>query len=141
MLDAPSDLDIICQVNDHPILQDHQGRRSTRKPDVLILPYKCALTALPGDKRNVSPSTYKMVNAAAKPKARLLWKDVLACIEFKRPNKEFAQCPLSYEVAQYKPTNPEYRRIEHPVPDVSATAAAVSAQATTAPPSDRKWSL
>jgi hypothetical protein len=56
---------------------------------------------------------YKIINAVAKPKAWLLWKDVLACIEFKRPNKEFSLCPLSYDVAQHKPTNPDYRPVEY----------------------------
>jgi len=136
MLDTPSDLDIILQVNDYPILQDHQGRRSTRKPDVLILPYECARNTLPKRKHSMSPSEYKIINAAAKPTARLLWKDMLACIEFKRSNKEFSPCPLFHAVTEYKNTVPKYRPIEHLVP------AAVSALATTAPPappSDRKW--
>jgi len=135
MRDTPSDLDIIFQANDYPILQDHKGRRSTRKPDVLILPYECARNTLPKRKRNMSPSEYKIINAAAKPTAWLLWKDILACIELKRPNKEFSPCPLSHAVTEYKDTVPKYLPVEHLVP------AAVSALATTAPPapSDRKW--
>jgi hypothetical protein len=49
MLDTPSDLDIICQVNDYSAQKDHRGRTSTPKLSVLILPYKCARNALPED--------------------------------------------------------------------------------------------
>jgi len=128
MLDAPSDLDIICQVNDFPIHQDHQGRTSKRKPDVVILPFKCAFACLPGENVDTGADDYKLISATKKPKKGFFWEDMLACIEFKRPTKKLSKCPLSYEVAPYMPTHPEYRRVEPPEPDAPATAAADSAQ-------------
>ncbi|KAG1807196.1 hypothetical protein EV424DRAFT_248780 [Suillus variegatus] len=125
---TPSNLDIIFQVNDHPIHQDHQDRTSKRKPDIVILPYACAFAGLPEENRDMGADDYKLISAATKPKKKLFWKDVLACVEFKRPTKKLSQCPLSYEVAPYKPTHPEYRRVEPPETDTPAIAAVDSAQ-------------
>jgi hypothetical protein len=93
-----SDVDIICQVNDHPILQDHQDRTSQRKPDVLILPCKRALATLRKGYRDMTADEFRLTSAAAKPESRLFWEDVLACIEFKRPTKKLPKPPPSYEV-------------------------------------------
>jgi len=81
------------------------------------------------EKRDVHPDDYRLINAAMKPEARFFWKDVLACIEFKRPTKKLSQLPLAYEVELYKPTKPEYRCVESPVSDAPATAAASPVQA------------
>ncbi|OJA10657.1 hypothetical protein AZE42_07281, partial [Rhizopogon vesiculosus] len=121
MLDTPSDLHIMCQVNDCPIYQDHQERTSQQKPDVAILPFKCTFAALPEEKHD---GDNRLINTATKQETRLVWKDMLACIEFKRPTKKLSKSPLSYEVAPYKSTNPEYRCVEHTVPDAPASAAA-----------------
>ena len=88
-----SNIDIICQVNDHPILQDHQDRTSQRKPDVLILPCKCALETLSEGNRDMTAEEFRLTSAAAKPESRLFWEDVLACIEFKRPTKRLTKPP------------------------------------------------
>jgi hypothetical protein len=131
ILDTPSDLHIMSQVNDYPISRDHQERTSQRMPDVAILPFKCAFAALPEEERDDDNS----INAATKPETRLVWKDMLACIEFKRPTKKLSKSPLSYEVTPYKSTNPEYRCVEHTVSDAPATAAAA------VPDSECKWRI
>ncbi|OJA10728.1 hypothetical protein AZE42_13150 [Rhizopogon vesiculosus] len=142
MLDANSDLDIICQVNDYPIHQDHQGCTSKQKPDVVILPLKCAFTCLPGVNVDTVADDYKHISAAKK---RFFWEDMLACIEFKRPTKKLSKCPPCYEVAPYMPTHPEYRRVEPPEPDTPVTAAADSAQTpatlSVPEPEQRKWCI
>jgi hypothetical protein len=131
MLDTPSNLDIIFQVNDHPIHQDHQNCTSKQKPDIVILPYTCVFAGLPEENRDMGADDYKLITAATKPKKQLSWKDVLACIEFKRPTKKLSQCPLSYEVVPYKPTHPEYRHVEPPETDTLEIAAADTAQTPT----------
>jgi hypothetical protein len=123
-----SDVDIICQVNDYPILQDHQDRTSQRKPDVLILPCKCAFETLRESHRDMTADEFRLTSAADKPESRLFWEDVLACIEFKRPTKKLPKPPPSYEVKGYTPTDPEFRCMEPSVPEAPETAAASSGQ-------------
>ncbi|KAG2051435.1 hypothetical protein BDR06DRAFT_588527 [Suillus hirtellus] len=55
-------------------------------------------------------------NATAKPQ-NLPWKDVLACIEFKRKTagrtKGIKEPPSSYTLTDYAPTKPEYLPVDH----------------------------
>jgi hypothetical protein len=132
----PSDLDIICQVNDYPILQDHQDRTSQRKPDVLILP--CALETLRESHRDMTADEFRLTSAVDKPESRLFWEDVLACIEFKRPTKKLPKLPPSYEVKGYTPTDPEFRCVEPSVPEAPETAAASSGQTPPVSEPERK---
>ncbi|KAG2138136.1 hypothetical protein BD769DRAFT_1663701 [Suillus cothurnatus] len=104
-------VDMVCQQNDMPMYQTHQTAKSTRKPDVVILPLKSACApfenekggkkgkqkdnaidnkkdnAMAGEKddekRKKKRKAHMDTNATAKPK-NLPWKDVLASIEFKR---------------------------------------------------------
>ena len=120
---ASVNVDMICQKNDWPLLQDHQGEQSTRKPDVVILPWKKL-----HDDKPVAETNHRVIKATMAPEARLLWQNVLALIEFKRHTKQPSPPPLSYKVKDYIPTKPEYRRVEPPVPDAPATATADSSQ-------------
>ena len=129
-----SDMDIICQVNDYPILQDHQDRTSQRKSDVLILPCKCALETLSEGNCDMMAEEFRLTSAAAKPESRLSWEDVLACIEFKRPTKKLPKPPPSYEVKEYTPTDPEFRCVEPSVPEAPETPSASSGQTPVQPP-------
>ncbi|KAG1895329.1 uncharacterized protein F5891DRAFT_984273 [Suillus fuscotomentosus] len=52
------------------------------------------------------------MNATAKPQ-NLPWKDVLACIEFKRKTKGIKAPPSSYTLTDYAPTKPEYLPVDH----------------------------
>ncbi|KAG2149127.1 uncharacterized protein EDB93DRAFT_1250051 [Suillus bovinus] len=74
-------------------------------------------------------------NATVKAQ-NLPWKDVLACIEFKRKTpgrkKGIAPPPSSYAVTDYVPTKPEYLPVDHlraadPAPGPSQTPAAQTA--------------
>ncbi|KAG2107426.1 uncharacterized protein F5147DRAFT_653300 [Suillus discolor] len=133
-------VDMICQQNDMPMHQMHQSKKSTRKPDLVILPLNSACAPFQdetGDKKGKQTSKQKNdgkndekddeqrkkkrkahmdTNATAKPK-NLPWKDVLACIEFKRKitgrTKGIKAPPSSYTLTDYAPTKPEYLPVDH----------------------------
>ena len=115
---AARKVNMICQKNDLNMVQDHQGKESTRKPDVVILPWEKAY-----DDDTVSETDHKVIKSAKTPTTRPVWQDVLALIEFKRRTNRPSP-PPSYEVKDYIPTKPEYRRVQPPEPDTPATAAA-----------------
>ncbi|KAG2072831.1 hypothetical protein BDR04DRAFT_1096036 [Suillus decipiens] len=154
-----SAVDMICQQNDMPMHQTHQTAKSIRKPDLVILPLKSACAPfedVKGDKKgrqkgkqkddlknnlkddlkdDTSYATKRKAhmdtNATAKPKD-LPWKDVLACIEFKRKTpgrtKGINPPPSSYTVKDCVPTKPEYLPVDHfevedPEPSPSQTPA------------------
>ncbi|KAG2351547.1 hypothetical protein BDR07DRAFT_1385760, partial [Suillus spraguei] len=135
-------VDMICQQNDMPMHQTHQTAKSTRKPDVVILPLNSACApfqdvkggkkgkgkqrdkekddAMEDEKddeeRKKKRNAHMDTNATEKPK-NLPWKDVLACIEFKRKTpgrtKGINPPPPSYTVTDYVPTKPEYLPVDH----------------------------
>ncbi|KAG2075856.1 hypothetical protein BDR04DRAFT_1068788 [Suillus decipiens] len=146
-----SAVDIICQQNDMPMHQTHQTAKSIRKPDLVILPLNSACAPFEdvkgskkgGQKDNVKDDkkddtrhdtkrkAHMDTNAMAKPK-NLPWKDVLACIEFKRKTpgrtKGINSPPSSYTVKDCVPTKPEYLPVDHlniedPEPSPSQTPA------------------
>jgi serine/threonine protein kinase len=127
--------------------QTHQTAKSTRKPDIVILPLKSACAPFEDEKggkkgkqkdnekdiaidnkdnardgekddekRKKKRKAHMDTNATAKPK-NLLWKDVLASIEFKRKTpgrtKGIRPPPPSYTVTDYFPTKPEYLPVDH----------------------------
>ncbi|KAG2051452.1 hypothetical protein BDR06DRAFT_589387 [Suillus hirtellus] len=141
-----STVDMIFQQNDMPMYQTHQKAKSIRKPNVVILPLNsaCALfedekggkkgkqkdKRKDGQKRN----DHMVKNAKAKPK-NLPWKDVLACIEFKRKTKDIKSPPSSYIVTDHIPTKPEHLPVGHfkaevPTPGPSQTLATQPASDT-----------
>ncbi|KAG1903595.1 uncharacterized protein F5891DRAFT_1210137 [Suillus fuscotomentosus] len=143
-------VDMICQQNDMPMHQTHQTKKSTRKPDLVILPLDSTCAPFQDEKsgkkgeqkvekddgkndekndekRKKKRRAHMDTNATTKPK-NLLWKDVLACIEFKRKTlgrtKGIKSPPSSYTVTDYVPTKPEYLPVDHlqaedPVPGPS----------------------
>ncbi|KAG2068458.1 hypothetical protein BDR04DRAFT_1079342 [Suillus decipiens] len=145
-----SAVDMICQQNDMPMHQTHQTAKSIRKPDLVILPLNSACAPfedvkggkkgkqkgkqkddVKDDKKDDTKHDTKRkahmdTNATAKPK-NLPWKDVLACIEFKRKTpgrtKGIKPPPSSYTVKDYVPTKPEYLPVEDPEPSPSQTQA------------------
>ncbi|KAG2107959.1 uncharacterized protein F5147DRAFT_837161 [Suillus discolor] len=145
-------VDMIFQQNDMPMYQTHQTVRSTRKPDVVILPLNSACAPFEDEKgkqkskqkddekgntkhdeeHDMKRKAHMAKNAKEKPPAPLHWKDVLACIEFKRKTpgrtKEIKAPPSSYTVTDYVPTKPEYLPVDHlkaevPTPGSSQTPA------------------
>jgi hypothetical protein len=134
MDDAKGRLDITCQ-------QNHQDQESIRKPDVVINPF--SYDAFPDAEEHVGSRTQRLSYAAQQPKASLLWKDALACIEFKRPTKTGLRQPKAkYNVEEYVPTKPAYRRVEAPVANALATSATGASQTQSgqsrAAPAERK---
>ncbi|KAG1816325.1 uncharacterized protein BJ212DRAFT_1480776 [Suillus subaureus] len=143
-------VDMICQQNDMPMHQNHQTAKSIRKPDLVILPLNSACTpfqdekgkqkddAMDDEKRKKQRKAHMDTNATAKPK-NLPWKDILACIEFKRKTpgraKGINPPPPSYAVIDHVPTKPEYLPVDHlkaqdPAPGPSQTPAAQPASNT-----------
>ncbi|KAG1883332.1 hypothetical protein F4604DRAFT_1982804 [Suillus subluteus] len=154
---APT-VDMICQQNDMPMYQNHQTVKSTRKPDVVFLPLNSACAPFEDEKGEQKDDekddekrkAHMVKNAMAKPPAPLPWKDVLACIEFKRKTdrkKPIKPPHSSCKVNDYVPTKPEYLPVDHfkaedPAPGPSQTAkqpasdtAFVSSSLTAAQPS------
>ncbi|KAG2104721.1 uncharacterized protein F5147DRAFT_263040 [Suillus discolor] len=136
-------VDMICQQNDMPMHQMHQTKKSTRKPDLVILPLNTACASFQdekgstmgkqkddkkddekdetnqetnerndGEQRKKKRKAHMDTNATAKPH-NLPWKDVLACIEFKRKTKGIKAPPSSYTLTDYAPTKPEYLPVDH----------------------------
>ncbi|KAG2087331.1 hypothetical protein BD769DRAFT_1617619 [Suillus cothurnatus] len=147
-------VDMICQQNDMPMHQNHQTAKSIRKPDLVILPLNSACAPFQeekggkkgkqrddekdDEKRKKKRKAHMDANATAKPK-NLPWKDILACIEFKRKTpgktKGINPPPPSYTVTDYVPTKPEYLPVDHlkvedPVPGPSKTLATQPASDT-----------
>ncbi|KAG2096083.1 uncharacterized protein F5147DRAFT_393285 [Suillus discolor] len=125
-------VDMICQQNDMPMHQMHQSKKSTRKPDLVILPLSSACAPFQDEtggkkgtqkndgkddeQRKKKRKAHMDTNATAKPK-NLPWKDVLACIEFKRKitgrTKGIKAPPSSYPLTDYAPSKPEYLPVDH----------------------------
>jgi hypothetical protein len=137
-------IDIICQKNDSPMYQAHQTERSMRKPDLVLLPLNIACSAFHAEtdgeegkqqgekkdnekdtamddekndaKRKKKRKAHMDTNATGQPK-NLSWKNILACLEFKRKTlgrmKGITSPPSSYTTTNYVSTKPEYLRVEH----------------------------
>ncbi|KAG2096097.1 uncharacterized protein F5147DRAFT_778460 [Suillus discolor] len=134
-----SAVDMIFQQNDMPMYQTHQKAKSTRKPDIVILPLKSACacfqddngskTGKQKDKRKAAKKDdqkddtkdgqkrkdHMVKNAKAKPK-NLRWKDV-------------------WLASNHVPTKPEHLPVDHlkaevPTPGPSQTPAAQPASDT-----------
>ncbi|KAG2750156.1 hypothetical protein P692DRAFT_20874667 [Suillus brevipes Sb2] len=148
-------IDMICQQNDQPMYQTHQTETSMRKPDLVLLPLNSACAAFPvetdgqegkqqgenqdnendtamdDDENDKKRKAHMDTNATGKPK-NLAWKDILACLEFKRKTpgrtKGIKSPPSSYTATDYVPPKREYLPLEHlkaavPEPDTSETPA------------------
>jgi hypothetical protein len=141
-------VDMICQQNDMPIYQNHQTVKSIRKPDLVFLPLNSACASFEDekdDKKGTQRGTQKddeerkahmVKNAMARPPAPLPWKDVLACIEFKRKTdrkKPIKPPHCSHKVDDHVPTKPEYLPVDHLKAKDSAPG---PSQAATQPVSD-----
>ncbi|KAG1899990.1 uncharacterized protein F5891DRAFT_336077 [Suillus fuscotomentosus] len=146
-----STVDMICQQN--------ETVTSIRKPDIVTLPLSSACASFQDNngsekgkqkgkqkadqeddhqddqkddtKAGQKRKAHMVKNAKSNPK-NLPWKDVLACIEFKRQTpgrtKGIKSRPSSYTVTDYVPTKPEYLPVDHlkaevPAPGPSQTPA------------------
>ncbi|KAG1730180.1 hypothetical protein EDB19DRAFT_2027536 [Suillus lakei] len=83
---------ILLHVNDTmPIYQDHQGRQSERKPDVVVVSHQTALGANKQKSQNVTEIACKP------PKYNFQWTDVRSTLEVKRPRKHLPHPPSAYK--------------------------------------------
>ncbi|KAG1893861.1 uncharacterized protein F5891DRAFT_985493 [Suillus fuscotomentosus] len=131
-------VDMICQQNDMPMHQMHQTKKSIRKPDVQEGKQTGKQKSKQKDRQKndekdneknnekddgkhnenddgqhqTRRKAHMDMNATAKPQ-NLPWKDVLACIEFKRKTKGIKAPPSSYTLTDYAPTKPEYLPVDH----------------------------
>ncbi|KAG0706490.1 hypothetical protein DFH29DRAFT_845929 [Suillus ampliporus] len=119
---------IICQRNDKQMFQLHQNKQSDRRPDVVILPLQSSRNAFPRGCEGMGDVEHMLQNARNPPEESLVWKDVLASIEFKRKAKKLSGPPSSYSVKDYIATDPDYLRVETAAPDGPVTAAPGSSQ-------------
>ncbi|KAG1759900.1 hypothetical protein EDD22DRAFT_1051861 [Suillus occidentalis] len=154
MRDPVPAVDMVCQQNNRPTDRKHQMEKFMQQPDIVLIPLNSACSAFPavtdvkqgkqpGEKKNSEKDTvmddekrkkrrkaHMDTNATGKPK-NLSWKDILACLEFKRKTlgrtKGITSPPSSYTSTDYVPTEPEYLRVEHrkveaSTPDSSQTS-------------------
>jgi hypothetical protein len=137
---AVSELDIICQLNDPNIMpQFHDDQKSLRKPDVVIIPF--SYDAFPLTEDRCKSRDQRLGEAKKRPEVPLVWRDPLACIEFKRFKDNLSPPKMMYEVAPYCATKPEYWIIGDQVPEsATATGEAISQpkSSRTAPVVERK---
>ena len=86
--------------NDQPLCQLHQGEKSTRKPDVVVVPLQAArLVQQDGDlskPADIFGEAYK-----APEDKNFQWKDVLSTVEFKRSGRRINLPPAKYKVTDY----------------------------------------
>ncbi|KIK32769.1 hypothetical protein CY34DRAFT_110856 [Suillus luteus UH-Slu-Lm8-n1] len=153
-------INMTCQQNDIPMFQTHQTETSMWKPDLVLLPLNNAYSAFPaetdgkegkqqGEKKDNQNDTavddeendercknkckaHLDTNATGKP-TKILWKDILACLEFKRETlvgrtKWITSPPSSYTATDYVPTKLKYLLVDHleaetPTPDPLQTPA------------------
>jgi len=135
---AVSNLDIICQLNDPNIMpQYHDDQKSLRKPDVVIIPF--SYEAFPKTEDMIDSRNQRLRDARKKPEVPLVWKDPLACIEFKRSTKKLSPPKKNYKVAPYCATKPEYRTLDDDhVPETVATAGQATSQPKSGQPVECK---
>ncbi|KAG0692389.1 hypothetical protein DFH29DRAFT_882529 [Suillus ampliporus] len=114
--------EIILQMNDMEMTQSHQNKISQRRPNVVILPFQSSCEAFPDDDI-LGDMEHILKNTIREPETKLLWKNVLALIEFKRKTKKLLRVPSLYHVKDYVPTKPEYLRAETPVTNTPETPA------------------
>ncbi|KAG0706458.1 hypothetical protein DFH29DRAFT_1022318 [Suillus ampliporus] len=125
---ASPGMNIICQHNDKEMVQLHQNEKSRRRPDVVILPLQSSRNAFSDEFRDMRDAEHMLQNAPNPPEESLVWKDVLASIEFKRKAKGVSGPPSSYSVQEYIATDRDYLRVDTAAPDGPATAVAGPSQ-------------
>ncbi|KAG1864943.1 hypothetical protein DFJ58DRAFT_866135 [Suillus subalutaceus] len=86
---------VLFHVNDPSFIhQEHQGKKSSRKPDVVVVSYKSAADIMPeGKSTNVYQSACKK---PTKDHENFQWIQVRTTFEFKRPKKRLSHPPSTY---------------------------------------------
>ena len=105
--------EILFHHNDHEIYQMHQGKKSSRKPDIVVVPLEAA-HALQEDEDSYSKLEV-FGNARNKPqrKKHFEWRNIRSTIEFKRSKRaggriKMKRPPKKYEVTVYAAPKEKY---------------------------------
>ncbi|KAG2363910.1 hypothetical protein BDR07DRAFT_862235 [Suillus spraguei] len=123
---------ILLHVNDPmPIYQDHQGKQSERKPDIVVVSRQTALSAT---KAQQTQESQVLTETACKaPKDNFQWTNVRSTLELKRPRRSLAHPPAAYNTNYVVPAPSvqymEYRKDTNgPAQPTSSTSAVRSSQ-------------
>ncbi|KAG1778825.1 hypothetical protein EV702DRAFT_1044260 [Suillus placidus] len=94
---------ILFHVNDPAIIsQTHQGKKSAREPDIVVVSYKSAADIIPeGKSKHVYQSACKK---PTKDHENFQWMQVRTTFEFKRPKKCLPHPPSTYHKDYVVPT-------------------------------------
>jgi len=105
--------EILFHHNDHEIYQMHQGKKSSRKPDIVVVPLEAA-HALQEDEDSYSKLEV-FGNARNKPqrKKHFQWRNIRSTIEFKRSKRaggriKMKRPPKKYAVTDYAAPKEKY---------------------------------
>jgi hypothetical protein len=83
---------ILLHVNDPmPIYQDHQGKQSERKPDVVVVSRQTAKAHQTQESQVITEIGYKS------PKNNFQWTDIRSTLELKRSRKPLTHPPATYK--------------------------------------------
>ncbi|KAG2036609.1 hypothetical protein BDR03DRAFT_921315 [Suillus americanus] len=110
---------VLFHVNDPSYIhQEHQGKKSSRKPDVVVVSYKSAADIMPeGKSTNVYQSACKK---PTKDHENFQWMQVRTTFEFKRPKKRLSHPPSTYNKDYVVPTVPYMDYMKEKEADASA---------------------
>ena len=100
--------DILFHHNDKPIFQTHQGEKSERRPDVVVVPWYSA-RKVREDKDKGQKYTGEHM-ACQKPDGNFQWMDVLSTVEFKRTKQCLPGALPTYKVTDYAAPDKEYEQ-------------------------------
>ncbi|KAG1772956.1 hypothetical protein EV702DRAFT_1281245 [Suillus placidus] len=118
---------ILLQVNDPmPIYQNHQGKQSERKPDIVVVSHQ---TALGADAHQMQESQVLAETACKPPKDNFQWTNVRSTLELKRARKPLNHPPAAYKTDYVVPP-PSAQYMEY-VKDLNAPAKATGSTPAT----------
>ncbi|KAG2353656.1 hypothetical protein BDR07DRAFT_1432487 [Suillus spraguei] len=129
---------ILLHVNDPmPIYQDHQGKQSERKPDIVVVSRQTALSATKA--HHTQESRVLTETACKAPKDNFQWTDVRSTLELKRPRRSLAHPPAAYNTNYIVPAPSvqymEYRKDTNgPAQPTSSTSATKDKEKESAKP-------
>src|SRR6267154_272028 len=107
--------DILFHHNDKPIFQTHQGEKSERRPDVVVVPWHSAQKVREEKDKSQKCAMYTGENMACqKPDGNFQWMDVLSTVEFKRTKQCLPGALPTYKVTDYAAPDKEYLEMNNP---------------------------
>ncbi|KAG1741280.1 hypothetical protein EDB19DRAFT_1875935 [Suillus lakei] len=121
--EAHDDYKILFHQNDPKFIsQRHQGKKSDRKPDVVVISHTCAKKVQKGEPKDA----YK--DAWRKPTKNFKWTDVRSTVEFKWTKSKLPQPPATHAVKAYDvPDAKQYMKYQRETNDTAEPTAATPA--------------